>query len=190
MKRCKWAGNDQFMVQYHDNEWGVPVHEDRVLFEFLILEGAQAGLSWSTILNKRENYRKALDNFDPEKIAKYSHIKVDELLNNTGIIRNKMKISSIINNAQKFLEIQKDFGSFDSFIWSFTNGKPIQNKWQNSSEVPSQSKVSCEMSKKLKKRGFKFTGPVICYSFMQAVGMINDHTIDCFRHKQIMDNVI
>jgi DNA-3-methyladenine glycosylase I len=183
--RCKWAGEDPLYCDYHDNEWGVPLHDDQMLFEFLILEGAQAGLSWITILRKRENYRKAFDNFDPNVVVNYTPEKVEELLQNEGIIRNKLKITSAIKNAKAFLEVQKEFGSFDKYIWSFTDGKTIQNHWANMSEVPALTPESEAMSKDLKKRGFKFVGPTICYALMQATGMVNDHTTYCFRHKEV-----
>ena len=183
--RCKWAGDDPLYCDYHDNEWGAPLHNDKMLFEFLILEGAQAGLSWITILRKRENYRKAFDNFDPNIIVNYTQNKADELLQNEGIIRNKLKITSAIKNAKAFLEVQEKFGSFDKYIWSFTDGKTIQNHWASLSEVPVSTPESDAMSKDLKKRGFKFVGPTICYAFMQATGMVNDHTTDCFRYKEV-----
>ncbi len=183
--RCSWAGNDPLYCDYHDMEWGVPLHDDQMLFEFLILEGAQAGLSWITILRKRENYRKAFDNFDPKVIVNYTQEKVDELILNEGIIRNKLKITSGIKNAKAFLMVQKEFGSFDKYIWSFTDGKTIQNSWKNLSEVPGSTPESEAMSKDLKKRGFKFVGPTICYAFMQATGMVNDHTTDCFKYKEL-----
>ncbi|WP_461631601.1 DNA-3-methyladenine glycosylase I [Labilibaculum euxinus] len=183
--RCKWAGDDPFYCDYHDNEWGAPLHDDKMLFEFLILEGAQAGLSWITILRKRENYRKAFDNFDPNIIVNYTQNKVDELLQNEGIIRNKLKIISAIKNAKAFLEVQEEFGSFDKYIWSFTDGKTIQNHWASLSKVPVSTPESDAMSKDLKKRGFKFVGPTICYAFMQATGMVSDHTTDCFRYKEV-----
>ena len=184
MKRCAWSGNNQLYQQYHDEEWGVPVHDDRKLFEMLILEGAQAGLSWITILRKRKNYLNAFDNFDARKVAKYDSKKIIELLNNEGIIRNKLKINAAIINANLFIEVQKEFGSFDNYIWQFVNYKPIQNKWKNIKELPAKTKESDTMSKDLKKRGFIFVGSTICYAFMQAVGMVNDHTIDCFRYKK------
>lgn len=183
--RCTWAGNDPLMIAYHDKEWGVPVHDDRVLFEFLILEGAQAGLSWSTILNKRENYRKALDNFDYKKIARYTTKDTKRLLADAGIVRNKLKIAATIQNAKAFLDVQKEFGSFDTYIWQFVNGKPIGNKLKSMKDVQAKTPISDAMSKDLLKRGFKFVGSTICYAFMQAVGMVNDHTTDCFRHTQI-----
>jgi len=184
-KRCQWAGNDLLYCQYHDKEWGVPLHDDQMLFEFLILEGAQAGLSWITILRKRENYRKAFDNFDPQLVVNYTPKKIEELIRNEGIIRNRLKINAAIKNAKAFLEIQKEFGSFDSYIWSFTGGKTIRNHWESLSEVPASTPESVLMSKDLKKRGFTFVGPAICYAFMQAIGMVNDHTTDCFRYHEI-----
>jgi DNA-3-methyladenine glycosylase I len=185
-KRCAWAqGSEPRMLKYHDIEWGVPVHSDRKLFEFLILEGAQAGLSWQTILNRRSNYRKAFDNFNTKKIAKYTSRDVKRLLNDTGIIRNRLKVEATIDNAKRFLEVKKQFGSFDKYIWQFVGGKPIKNRFRKLSELPAQTKESEAMSRDLKKRGFRFVGPTICYAFMQAVGMVNDHTTDCFRYKEI-----
>lgn len=178
--RCSWAEGNQLEKDYHDTEWGIPVHDDKVLFEFLILEGAQAGLSWSTILNKREGYRKALDNFDYKKIAKYDDKKIAELLDDSGIVRNKLKINSTISNALAFLEVQKEFGSFDAYIWQFVGGKPLVHKRKTVADVPVSTPESDAMSKDLKKRGFKFIGTTICYAYMQAMGMVNDHTIDCF----------
>lgn len=183
VSKCAWASSDPLYQKYHDEEWGVPVHDDRKLFEMLILEGAQAGLSWITILRKRENYRKAFNNFDAKKIAKYDSKKVKELLQNEGIVRNKLKIAAAIQNAKCFLEIQKEFGSFDKYIWQFVNGKQITNKWKSLKEIPAKTKESDAMGKDLKKRGFKFVGSTICYAFMQAVGMVNDHTVDCFRYR-------
>lgn len=183
--RCEWAGDDPLMLAYHDQEWGVAVHDDRTLFEFLLLEGAQAGLSWKTILDKRDNYRLAFDNFEPGVIALYGEDKVTELLSNPGIVRNKLKINSSIKNAGKFLEIQDQFGSFDAYIWDFVGGKPIRNAWRKLSEIPAEAEESVEMSLDLKKRGFKFVGPTICYSFMQAVGLVNDHLVDCYRYSQV-----
>jgi DNA-3-methyladenine glycosylase I len=174
------------MKQYHDKEWGVPNHDDESLFEFLILEGVQAGLSWNTILQKRENFRKAFDNFDYKKIALYKEEKIEELMNNSGIIRNRLKINAAITNAKAFLKIQKEFGSFDKYLWQFVNNTPIVNKFESLSELPSQTTESELMSKDLKKRGFKFIGPTICYAFMQAVGMVNDHLISCFRYDEII----
>ncbi len=185
MDRCRWATHNPQMIEYHDKEWGIPIHDDQLLFEFLILEGAQAGLSWSTILQKRENFRKAFDYFDAHKIAQYSDQKIEELMNNEGIIRNRLKINAVIANAKTFLEVQREFDSFDKYIWQFVNHKPIINKFKELSELPSKSGQSELMSKDLKKRGFKFVGPTICYAFMQAVGMVNDHTIDCFRYNEI-----
>ena len=186
--RCFWASTtDQLYLTYHDQEWGVPVHDDRLLFEFLILEGAQAGLSWYTILRKRPNYHLALDNFDPFIIAKYDQQKVSELLANPGIIRNKLKINATIQNAQAYIRIYQEFGSFDSYIWQFVGGKPIINAWKTGNEIPAESEVSKQMSKDLLHRGFHFVGPTICYAFMQAVGMVNDHTTDCFRYQDILD---
>ena len=181
--RCQWCGDDPLYQKYHDEEWGVPVFDDRHLFEMLILEGAQAGLSWITILKRRDSYRQAFDNFDASKIALYNKKKEQELLQNEGIIRNKLKVKAAIINAQNFLEIQKEFGSFSKYIWSFVGGTPIVNSWKSLSEIPGTTKESDAMSKDLKKRGFKFVGSTICYAFMQAVGMVNDHTTDCFRYK-------
>lgn len=183
--RCEWAGNDPLMIDYHDQEWGVPTHDDRTLFEFLMLEGAQAGLSWKTILDKRENYRLAFDNFDPLRISNYDEDKVGELLSNPGIVRNKLKVNSCIQNARKFLEIQDEYGSFDAYIWDFVGGKPIRNSWRSLSEIPAHSVESEAMSADLKRRGFKFVGATICYAFMQAVGMVNDHVVDCYRYSQL-----
>lgn len=183
--RCPWANNDPLMIEYHDREWGVPVHDDSLLFEFLILEGAQAGLSWTTILKKRENYRLAFDNFDPEKVSEYNDQKIEELVENSGIVRNKLKIRSAIVNAKLLLEIQREYGSFDNYVWKFVDGKPIQNKWKKMEDIPSSTLESENMSSDLKNRGFKFVGPTICYAFMQAVGIVNDHLIDCFRHSEL-----
>jgi DNA-3-methyladenine glycosylase I len=184
MRRCPWPGNE-LAVKYHDEEWGVPLHDDRGLFEFLILEGAQAGLSWDTILRKRENYRKAFDKFDPVKVARYTDKKVAKLLENEGIIRNRLKIASAVSNAKAFLKVQKEFGSFDKYIWAFVDGKPIVNKWKRVGQVPATSQVSDVISKDLKKRGFNFVGSTIIYAHMQATGMVNDHLTTCFRYKQI-----
>ncbi len=186
-KRCAWATHKELDKEYHDEEWGVPLYDDRLLFEFLILEGAQAGLSWTTILAKRENYRNAFDHFDANKIAEYDQKKIDELLNNSGIVRNKLKINSTVTNAKIFLEIQEEYGSFSKYIWSFVNGKPIQNNWKTREEVPATTEISDLMSKALKKRGFKFIGSTICYAFMQATGMVNDHTVDCYRYKEVQE---
>jgi DNA-3-methyladenine glycosylase I len=184
LNRCWWAQSES-MIPYHDNEWGVPVHDDRLLFEFLILEGAQAGLSWSTILNKRENYRKAFDNFDPRRVAAYDAKKIKELLNNPGIVRNRLKINAAVQNAQAMLPVQKEFGTFDKYLWSFVGGKQIQNRRKSVKEVPARTPESDAMSKDLLKRGFKFVGSTICYALMQAVGMVNDHTMDCFRFREL-----
>lgn len=181
--RCEWCGSDELYVKYHDEEWGIPVHDDRSHFEMLILEGAQAGLSWITILRKRENYRKAFDNFDVIKVAKYTDEKIEKLLQNPGIIRNKLKVRAAVTNAKAFIEIQKEFGSFDNYIWQFVNNKPIINKWKKMSELPATSIESDILSKDLKKRGFKFVGSTIIYAHMQAIGMVNDHTIDCYRYR-------
>jgi DNA-3-methyladenine glycosylase I len=184
MRRCDWARND-LSIQYHDCEWGVPCHEDALLFEFLILEGAQAGLNWETILKKRENYRRAFDRFDPKMVANYDQHKAAELLVDSGIIRNRLKIEAAIQNARAFVEVQSEFRSFDAYIWGFVDGKPRQNEWRTLAEIPSRSPEGDAVSRDLKHRGFKFVGPTICYAFMQAVGMVNDHTIDCFRHAEI-----
>ena len=187
-KRCAWVPDDDMYIRYHDEEWGVPVYDDKLLFEFLILEGAQAGLSWSTILKKRDNYRKAFDNFDALKVSKYGQKKREELLNNPGIVRNRLKIESTIRNANVFLEVQKNHGSFKNYIWSFVDGKPVVNRFNELKEIPAKTEISDILSKDLKKRGFNFVGSTICYAFMQAVGMVNDHTVDCFRYKQVSTN--
>lgn len=184
MKRCGWASNE-LAIHYHDTEWGVPQHDDRVLFEFLILEGAQAGLSWDTILAKRENYRKAFDDFDPAKVAKFSEAKCANLMTNEGIVRNRLKIASAVRNAKAFLAVQKEFGTFDSYIWSFVGGKPIDGKRKELGDVPAKTEISDAISKDLKKRGFNFVGSTIMYAFMQATGMVNDHIKSCFRHKEV-----
>lgn len=186
MKRCYWAeGGDATYIAYHDTEWGVPVHDDQKLFEFIILEGAQAGLSWKTILMRREGYRKAFKNFDPRKVAKMNDTDVARLMLDTEIIRNKLKIQSAISNAQIFLKIQKEFGSFSTYIWNFTGGKPMRNKWKRHVEIPAVTELAQKISNDLKKRGFKFFGPTICYAHMQATGMVNDHTTDCFRYSKV-----
>jgi DNA-3-methyladenine glycosylase I len=182
--RCSWASNE-FNNKYHDEEWGVPVHDDRLWFEFLILEGAQAGLSWDTILQKRERYRKVLSGFDPAKVARFDGKKVRELLRDPGIVRNRLKLASTVTNAQAFLRVQKGFGSFDKFIWQFVGGAPIQNKWKRQKEVPAKSALSIALSKDLLKRGFRFVGPSICYAFMQATGLVNDHLVSCHRFRQL-----
>ena len=184
-KRCFWVSDDPLYIEYHDNEWGVPVYDDDKLFEFLILETFQAGLSWITILKKRENFRKAFDNFDYKKIAKYSEGKYEELLKDAGIIRNKLKIKATITNAQLFIKVQEEFGSFSKYIWDFTNGKPIINKFKKREEVPATTELSDAISKDLKKRGFKFVGSTVIYAHMQATGMVNDHTTDCFRYHEV-----
>lgn len=181
MKRCEWCESSDLMREYHDKEWGTPVHDDRLLFEFLILEGAQAGLSWSTVLNKRKEYKKAFDNFDAVKVSKYNEKKIKQLLSNAGIIRNKLKIASAITNAKHFFEVKEEFGTFDRYIWQFTNYKIITNHPKSLKEIPAKSPESDAMSYDLKKRGFKFVGSTICYAFMQAVGMVDDHTTYCFR---------
>lgn len=185
-KRCDWAeGQFEEYVKYHDEEWGVPVHDDQTHFEFLILEGAQAGLSWATILKRRSGYKKAFANFDLQKVAQFDEAKIQELLQDEGIIRNQLKVRSVVNNAQRFIEVQKEFGSFDKYIWSFVGGKPIVNHWKSMREVPATTKESDALSKDLKKRGFKFVGSTIIYAHMQACGLVNDHTTDCFRYKEV-----
>jgi len=183
--RCAWAGTDPIYIKYHDTEWGIPLHDDRRLFEFLLLDGFQAGLSWITILKKRSNYREAFDHFEPQKMAAYDAYKVKKLLANKGIIRNRLKIEAAIQNAKSFLAVQKEFGSFDNYIWQFTGRQIIKNAWKTMAEIPAQTKKSVAMSNDLKKRGFKFVGPTICYAFMQAAGMVNDHIVDCFRYNQV-----
>ena len=183
MMRCPWCGDDPLYVQYHDEEWGVPIYDDRLLFAKLILDGAQAGLSWITILRKRENYWAAFDQFDPEKIARYDEAKIGELLQNPGIVRNRLKVQSAVKNAQGYLAIMENEGSFSRFLWQFVDGEPIQNRWQTMAEVPAQTAVSQALSKALKRHGFSFVGPTIVYAFMQAVGMVNDHLVTCFRHE-------
>ncbi len=186
LTRCFWAGTDPLYVAYHDNEWGTPLHDDRRLFELLCLEGAQAGLSWSTILHKRENYRRAFDKFDPKKIARYDTKKVKALLADAGIVRNRLKVNAFIENAKAFLAVQQEFGSFDAYIWQFVGGKPQVNCWQTGKEIPAKTAEAEAMSKDLKKRGFRFIGPTICYAYMQATGMVNDHTTDCYRYSQLV----
>ena len=184
-KSCSWPTNDPLMIKYHDKEWGVPVHNDKKLFEFLLLEGFQAGLSWRTILYKRENFRKAFDNFDFNKVAKYNKRKINTLLKDEGIIRNTLKVESAVTNAKEFLEVRKEFGTFNKYIWSFLNGKPIQNKFKSLKELPASTELSDLISKDLKKRGFKFVGTTIIYAHMQATGMVNDHVVGCFRHREL-----
>ncbi|WP_067726441.1 DNA-3-methyladenine glycosylase I [Oceanobacillus damuensis] len=186
-KRCKWVTSDKVYINYHDNEWGRPIHDDNKLFEMLSLEGAQAGLSWITILKRRENYRKAFDYFDPKKISEYKEDKIDELQHNEGIVRNKSKIKSVITNAGAFLRVQDEFGTFDQYIWQFVGGSPIKNNWAAHKDIPANTPESEQMSKDLKKRGFKFVGPTICYAFMQATGMVNDHTKECFLYHEKID---
>ena len=187
--RCGWAGVDPLYIDYHDNEWGVPLHNDRKLFEMLILEGAQAGLSWITILRKRENYRRVFDRFDPGKIARYDRTKVRKLLADEGIIRNRLKISAAIENARAFLRVQEEFKSFDAYVWRFVCGKPIQNRWKSLTEIPPSTSESVALSKDLQHRGFRFVGPTICYAFMQATGMVNDHIVGCFRHRALRNDL-
>ncbi len=184
IRRCAWA-KTELGIAYHDREWGAPQHEDRVLFEFLVLEGAQAGLSWETILRKRENYRVAFDHFDARKVAAYDWRKLKQLLANPGIIRNRLKIAAAIQNAKSFLAVRKEFGAFDAYVWQFVGGRPQPNTWRTMKEIPARTAEAEAMSKDLLKRGFKFVGPTICYAFMQAVGLVNDHTVDCFRHREI-----
>lgn len=184
--RCGWCSDDPLYCRYHDSEWGVPLHDDRALFELLILEGTQAGLSWITILRKRENYRAAFDNFDAVRIARYNASKIESLLQDPGIVRNRLKVEAAVTNAQKFLDVQDEFGSFDAFIWRFVDGRPRQNAWRSLAEIPASTPESDAMSKELKRRGFKFAGSTICYALMQATGMVNDHTTDCFRHEELL----
>lgn len=186
--RCPWCLKFDQYIEYHDNEWGNPVHDDRTHFEFLILEGAQAGLSWSMILKKREGYRKAFANFDPVKVSRFKEARIEKILQDPGIVRNKLKVNAAVNNAKRFLEVQKEFGSFNSYIWSFVNNKPIINKWKAPKEVPPTSKESDALSKDLIKRGFKFVGSTVIYAHMQACGLVNDHLIDCWKYKQVMKN--
>lgn len=183
--RCPWAAGDPLYIVYHDREWGVPVHNDRTLFEFLILEGMQAGLSWLTILRKRENFRKAFDNFDPVKVARYKSEKVRKLLRDKGIIRNRMKIQAAIQNAKSFLKVQKEFGTFDKYMWQFVGGKPRINRWKTLKDIPPKTRLSDALSADLKERGFQFVGSTICYAHMQATGMVNDHLVSCFRHAEL-----
>ncbi len=185
IRRCSWCGKDPEYVRYHDKEWGVPVYDDRVLFEFLILEGAQAGLSWSTILKRREGYRKAFAGFDFEKVARFTRAKIESLMNNEGIIRNRLKIESAVTNAKAFLKVQEEFGRFSDYQWRFVDDKPIQNRWRSLKQIPAETAISKAFSKDLKQRGFKFVGPTIVYAHMQAVGMVNDHVTACFRHAQV-----
>jgi DNA-3-methyladenine glycosylase I len=183
--RCPWSTSESIYIDYHDQEWGVPVHDDRLLFEFLILEGAQAGLSWLTILKRRESYRAAFDGFDPERVARYDEQKLQELLANPGIIRNRRKVESAVQNARAFLKVKEEFGSFDAYIWRFVDGRPRQNAWKSLAEIPAVTAESTSMSKDLIGRGFNFVGPTICYAHMQATGMVNDHIVDCFRYQEL-----
>ena len=185
IKRCTWCGNDPQYVAYHDEDWGVPVYDDRLLFEMLILEGAQAGLSWLTILKKRDNYRQAFHDFDATRIASYDQKEIDRLLQNAGIVRNRLKIEATIKNARGFLQIRDEFSSFSDYLWRYVDGKPIINSWQDVSVIPANTRISDQLSKDLKKRGFNFVGSTICYAFMQSIGMVNDHTIDCFRYHEL-----
>jgi DNA-3-methyladenine glycosylase I len=185
LSRCGWHGDDPLYIDYHDTEWGLPTHDDARLFEMLLLEGAQAGLSWITILRKRESYRAAFDNFDPHKITTYGDAKIAELLANPGIIRNKLKVAAFISNAQRFLEVQAEFGTFSQYLWAFVDGQPMTNQFKTLREVPPETDISRAMSKDLKARGFKFVGPTICYAYMQSVGLVNDHLITCFRHAEV-----
>lgn len=185
VKRCGWSSTEPIMIKYHDTEWGVPLHDDRKLFEFLVLEGMQAGLSWLTVLKKRENYRKAFSGFHPEKVARFSRKKIDMLMNDNGIIRNKLKIEAAVSNARAFMAVQDEFGSFDSYIWGFTGGKPIKNRWRSVGQIPATSRESDAMSKDMRARGFKFVGSTICYAHMQATGIVNDHLVSCFRYRQV-----
>ncbi|MGB8648731.1 MAG: DNA-3-methyladenine glycosylase I [Anaerolineae bacterium] len=187
LTRCAWSGADPLYIAYHDQEWGVPMHDDRKLFELLCLEGAQAGLSWSTILHKRKNYRKAFDRFNPRKIARYDEEKVAALLQDPGIVRNRLKVRAFIENARTFLQIQKEFGTFDAFIWQFVGGRPRANAWRTLKEIPAFTTEAEAMSKELRRRGFRFVGPTICYAFMQSAGMVNDHMVECFRYREVME---
>lgn len=186
MQRCPWCGTDELYVRYHDTEWGVPVHDDRKHFEFLILEGAQAGLSWLTVLRKRENYRQAFDGFDPQKVARYDASKITELLNNPGIIRNRLKIQAALQNAQQFLRVQQEFGSFDRYIWQFVDGKPVINRWERLEEIPAKTALAEKISRDLIQQGFKFVGPTIIYAHLQAIGVVHDHLVSCFRYHEII----
>jgi DNA-3-methyladenine glycosylase I len=185
VKRCEWSAGSELEINYHDQEWGNPLHDDQKLFEFILLEGAQAGLSWTTILRKRENYRKAFDGFDAAKIARYREARTRKLMEDAGIVRNRLKIASAVGNAKAFLKVVKEFGSFDSYIWGFVEGTPKQNQWKQMSDVPAQTDEAVAMSKDLKQRGFNFVGPTICYAFMQATGMVNDHLTSCFRYREV-----
>jgi len=185
VKRCWWCGDDELYLSYHDNEWGVPLHDERDLFEFLCLEGAQAGLSWITILRKRDNYRRAFDNFDAHKIARYPQKKIQSLLQDPGIVRNKLKVNGFVKNARAYIDMLEQGLTLDDYLWNFVDGKPLQNNWKRSQQVPANTKISDAMSKDLKKRGFTFVGSTICYAFMQAAGLVNDHIVDCYRHREL-----
>ncbi len=189
LQRCNWPGSDELMIKYHDDEWGVPNHDDRKWFEYITLDAFQAGLSWAIVLNKRENFRKAFNNFDPKIIAEYDQVKVEELIQDAGIIRNKLKINATISNAKVFLDVQKEFAGFDNYIWRFVNGKPIVNHWKFITNLPASTSESDKLSTDLKKRGFKFVGTTICYAFMQSAGMVNDHLVTCFRYKEIIEDI-
>ena len=189
LQRCDWPGSDELMIKYHDDEWGVPNHDDRKWFEYITLDAFQAGLSWAIVLNKRENFRKAFNNFDPKIIAEYDQIKVEELIQDAGIIRNKLKINATISNAKVFLDVQKEFAGFDNYIWRFVNGKPIVNHWKSITNLPASTVESDKLSTDFKKRGFKFVGTTICYAFMQSAGMVNDHLVTCFRYKEIIEDI-
>jgi DNA-3-methyladenine glycosylase I len=184
-RSCDWPSGDPLMIEYHDTEWGVPVHDDRKLFEFLVLDAAQAGLSWRTVLRKRENYRRAFKGFDPEKVARFTHRDLERLLRDPGIIRNRLKVESAVHNARAMIAVRGEFGSFDSYAWSFTGGRTMRNAWRRLDQLPAESDESRAMSKDMKKRGFRFCGPVICYAFMQAAGLINDHLVHCFRYREV-----
>lgn len=185
LTRCAWAGSSSLEREYHDREWGVPVHDDRILFEFLTLEGAQAGLSWSTILNKRRGYRQRFDDYDVDEVAAWDQSRIDAALEDPGIVRNRLKVESTVSNARAFLDVQGRFGSFATYLWAFVDGEPIQNRWESLREVPATTELSDRLSKDLKERGFRFVGSTICYAFMQAVGLVNDHTVDCFRWREV-----
>ena len=185
VRRCTWCGSDPQYIAYHDEDWGVPVYDDRLLFEMLILEGAQAGLSWLTILKKRDNYRKAFHDFDADRIAHYDQQEIDRLMQDAGIVRNRLKIEAAVKNARGFLQVREEFSSFSDYLWRYVDGKQIVNEWKNLSDIPAHTKISNQLSKDLKKRGFNFIGPTICYAFMQSIGMVNDHTTDCFRYREI-----
>ncbi|MBN4051945.1 DNA-3-methyladenine glycosylase I [Cytophagaceae bacterium AH-315-L13] len=186
MEKCEWPADDELMMKYHDEEWGVPLFDDKKIFEFMVLDGFQAGLSWRTVLHKRENFRKAFEDYDLYKILRFDSKKIEALLNDKSIIRNKLKVNAVISNAQAFLKVQEEFGNFSKYMWQFVDNKPIVNKWKKWTEIPASTKESDIMSKELKKRGFKFVGTTICYAFMQAAGMVNDHTVNCFRHKELI----